>query len=80
MTNGNSKTMKIPRVGQRKIAERAGVSISTVSRALNNVPGVKDTVQQRILGAAAELGYQKGEPKRTHFQNVSLLTKLWRLD
>lgn len=76
MKNGNSKTMKIPRVGQRKIAERAGVSISTVSRALNNVPGVKDTVQQRILGAAAELGYQKGEPKRTRFQNVSLLTSL----
>jgi DNA-binding LacI/PurR family transcriptional regulator len=77
MTTDNSKLAKMPRVGQRKIAELSGVSISTVSRALNNLPGVKEEVQQRVLAAATELGYQKDEPKRTgRIQTVSLLTSL----
>ena len=77
MTIDNSKFMKMPRVGQRKIAELSGVSISTVSRVLNNLPGVKKSVQERVLAAATELGYQKDEPKRTgRIQAVSLLTSL----
>ena len=77
MTTDNSKFMKMPRVGQRKIAELSGVSISTVSRVLNNLPGVKKSVQERVLAAATELGYQKDEPKRTgRIQAVSLLTSL----
>lgn len=45
-----------PRVQQREIAERAGVSVSTVSRVLNQLEGVSDEVRQRVLAAAAELG------------------------
>ena len=39
----------------REIAERAGVSKSTVSLALNNKPGVSEEMRQRVLTAANEL-------------------------
>lgn len=65
------------RVQQREIAERAGVSVSTVSRVLNNAPGISEPIQQKVLAAAAELGYQRAEAKRpSRLQNVSLLTSL----
>jgi DNA-binding LacI/PurR family transcriptional regulator len=39
----------------REIAAEAGVSISTVSLALNNKKGVSDATRQRVLDVAAEL-------------------------
>lgn len=42
---------------QREIATRAGVSVSTVSRVLNDVGYVSADAQRRVLSAAAELGY-----------------------
>ena len=41
----------------RDVAQRAGVSISTASRALNNKPDVNKDVRTRILAAAQELNY-----------------------
>ncbi|MBN2304474.1 MAG: LacI family DNA-binding transcriptional regulator [Anaerolineae bacterium] len=49
-----------PRIPQRDIAERAGVSISTVSRVLNRVDGVSEDAQRRVWEAAANLGYEPG--------------------
>jgi DNA-binding LacI/PurR family transcriptional regulator len=43
----------------REIAEQASVSISTVSLALNDKPGVADSTRQRILGIAAALRSQE---------------------
>ncbi len=40
-----------------EIADRLGVSIATVSRALNNTTGVSAARRQEVLGVAAELGY-----------------------
>lgn len=40
------------------IAEKAKVSIATVSRAFNNSPRVSARTRDRILGIAQELGYQ----------------------
>jgi DNA-binding LacI/PurR family transcriptional regulator len=41
----------------RLIAKRAGVSITTVSRVLNNHPQVSPEVRQRVLAASNEAGY-----------------------
>jgi DNA-binding LacI/PurR family transcriptional regulator len=56
--------MKAP-VTQREIAERLGVSVATVSRALNDQPGVSPEVRARILDAAREMGYRPHVPARS---------------
>ncbi|WP_041082345.1 LacI family DNA-binding transcriptional regulator [Thermotoga profunda] len=43
----------------KDIAIRAGVSINTVSRALNNKPDISPQTKQKVLQAAKELGYIK---------------------
>lgn len=43
----------------RQVAERAGVSISTASQALNNKPNVAPQTRARVMEAAALLGYQQ---------------------
>jgi DNA-binding LacI/PurR family transcriptional regulator len=52
--------MKRPTIAD--IAQRAGVTKSTVSFALNDRPGVSDTTRTRILDIAKEMGWQ---PSRT---------------
>lgn len=39
------------------VAERAGVSVATVSRALRGLPNVAEATRQRVLKAASELDY-----------------------
>jgi len=46
---------------QRDIARAAGVSVSTVSRALSNSAGISGEMRRRIATLAAELGYAVGE-------------------
>lgn len=41
----------------RVIAKKLGVSVATVSRALNNHPHVDENTRQRVLDAATELNY-----------------------
>ncbi|MHC6591516.1 LacI family DNA-binding transcriptional regulator [Arthrobacter sp. C152] len=40
-----------------QVAERAKVSVSTVSRALRDIPGISAATRKRVQEAAAELGY-----------------------
>ena len=46
--------------GIREIAAATGFNISTVSRALNNHPGISPATASVILQAARELGYRSG--------------------
>ena len=48
----------INRITIRDVAEKAGVSISTVHQALNGKKGVGDETRSRIQEVAASLGYQ----------------------
>jgi len=48
------------RVTAKDVARRAGVSASTVSRALNEPGRINEQTRERILDAARELGYQVG--------------------
>jgi LacI family transcriptional regulator len=41
----------------KEIAEKAGVSISTVSRTLNNYPDVSEETREKIFRIARELNY-----------------------
>ena len=41
----------------KEIAKKLGISAASVSVALNGKPGVSDATRQRILAAAAEMGY-----------------------
>ena len=44
------------------VAERAGVSISTVSLAINSPHRVREATRARVLAAAGALGYRTGPP------------------
>lgn len=44
-------------VSVHHVAERAGVSVSTVSRALRGVPGISEETRNRVRSAAEALGY-----------------------
>lgn len=46
------------------VARAAGVSLMTVSRVINNKPGVGDDLRQRILALAEELGYRPNQLAR----------------
>ena len=77
MSNSDLKRPADRRIYQRDIAERARVSISTVSRVLKNVGGISESVAQRVFAAAEELGYETASAdKREQLQNVMLLTSL----
>ncbi len=52
-------------VDLREVARRSGVSIATVSRALNGRPEVSDETRARVTDIARELGYLPNQQART---------------
>ena len=64
-------------VSMKDIARRCGVSVATVSKALNGLPDIGEDTRQRICAAAAEMGYMTNsaaralKTKRTY--NVGIL-------
>lgn len=66
------------KVTLKDIAQRAGVSVNTVSLALRNMPSVKQDTKELILGIARELGYFEQKVKvETH--NIGLISTGERL-
>lgn len=53
-----NKALVSKRPGLIQVAALAGVSHITVSRVINNRPGVRDQTRKRVLAAMRELGYQ----------------------
>ncbi|SDD92757.1 LacI family transcriptional regulator [Paenibacillus sp. UNCCL117] len=43
---------------RKQVAEKAGVSVATVSYVLNDKPGVSDAVREKVRSAIDELGYK----------------------
>ncbi len=60
----------------KDIAERAGVSIGTVSRVLNNHPTVQDDIRKRVLKVVNEVGYKPLRNRSGHKQvkHVGIVT------
>jgi DNA-binding LacI/PurR family transcriptional regulator len=56
--NNVSKPLTRVAPSVRKVAQRAGVSIATVSRALNNPETVAPPTRERVLQIAADMGYK----------------------
>jgi len=56
----------------RDVAKHAGVSITTVSRVLNNGPGVSAAARQAVMTAVNEAGYVP-EVGRRCTSNIALL-------
>lgn len=50
--------------GISKLASELGLSTGTVSRALNDVPGVHEKTRRRVLEAAQRLGYEPNQAAR----------------
>lgn len=56
----------------RDIAQRAGVSISTVSRVMNNAAGVGEAAREAVLAAVHEVGYVP-EVGRRSTSNIAIV-------
>lgn len=67
------RTSREPQVSIIEIARRAGVSIATVSRVINDSQAVRPQTRERVEAVIAELGY------RTNFLGRSLRTAQSRL-
>ncbi len=50
--------------GISRLARELGLSTGTISRALNNVPGVHEDTRRRVLEAAQRLGYEPNQAAR----------------
>lgn len=51
-------------VSMKDIARRCGVSVATVSKALNGLPDIGEDTRQRVCAAAAEMGYMTNSAAR----------------
>ena len=55
------------------IADKIGVSKSTVSKALNNAPDISETVRKQVLETAVALDYTKLRLYKNPVQKICIL-------
>src|ERR687890_2217732 len=63
-----------PRPTMRDVAEKAGVSLKTVSRVINAEAGVAAATAERVGAAIAELGFQRNDLARSLRHGLSSST------
>src|SRR5690349_2630169 len=66
--------LRTTRPTMRDVAELAGVSLKTVSRVINDEPGVAAATAERVSAAIAELGFQRNDLARSLRQGVTSST------
>lgn len=66
-----SERGSIRRVGVRDVAKHAGVSAQTVSRVLNDYPGIRAETRERVLEAVAALDYRMNNTARSFGTQLS---------
>ena len=66
--------LRSTRPTMRDVASRAGVSLKTVSRVINDVPGVAQATAARVGDAIEALGFQRNDLARSLRQGVSSST------
>src|SRR6476619_7131317 len=58
MSNRSQPALSASRPTMRHVAALAGVGIKTVSRVINDEPGVSDATREKVLSASRQLNYQ----------------------
>src|ERR1700749_5294377 len=65
----------------KDVASRAGVALKTVSRVVNQEPGVTPETTERVLGAIEALGFRRNESARLlrtgHTATLGYITDTW---
>ena len=61
------------KITMRDVAAKTGVSLATVSNALNERGGVSDSVKERILAVAREMGYRQEKEAASPTTHVRLI-------
>ncbi len=56
----DTQTLDVSKINIHEVAKQANVSIASVSRALNNKPGVSEKTKNKILAICEELGFATG--------------------
>ena len=56
----------------KDIAKRLGISISTVSKGLNNANDISDELKQLVLDTAVEMGYSTKRSRKEEFRKLCL--------
>ena len=63
---------------QADLAAALNLSVSTVSRALSDAPGISDDVRRRVIRTAHEFGYRgRGGSARPPFERIAVLATLF---
>jgi DNA-binding LacI/PurR family transcriptional regulator len=57
----------------RHIAKAAGLSPGTISRALKNEPGLKESTREMVIEVAKQLGYDFGNLRRKRIRRIAFL-------